>query len=216
MRSVARRSRASRDGTTPEGHPKQAPGSGSPRDPRSVRRLLQRPSASTPPKGINRASRAGMTFGTVDPEARFEEILGINRSAETRQGLPMHPHYLDEANVRRYFERSTDVFGVTDADGVLKATSPSGAMARSRAGAHSRPRRRSQVGSDVSARHRDDSGTCGAEAAPGLSEMVRVRHQARPADAFAVACLLLRSRRYDHARDHRQWGSSPTCHWPGM
>jgi hypothetical protein len=70
---------------------------------------------------FNRASRAGMTFGAVDPEARFEEILGINRSAETRQGQPMHPHYLDEARVRRYFERSSDVFGVTDAEGVLRA-----------------------------------------------------------------------------------------------
>jgi len=70
---------------------------------------------------FNRASRAGMTFGAVDPEARLEEILAINRSAETRQGQPMHPHYLDEARVRGYFARSTDVFGITNADGVLTA-----------------------------------------------------------------------------------------------
>jgi len=70
---------------------------------------------------FNRASRAGLTFVAVDPKTRLEEIFGINRSAETRQGQPMHPHYLDEARVRRYFERSTDVFGVTDADGVLRA-----------------------------------------------------------------------------------------------
>jgi len=55
-------------------------------------------------RDFNRASRAGMTFCAVDPEARLEEMLDINRSAETRQGQPMHPHYLDEARVKQYFE----------------------------------------------------------------------------------------------------------------
>lgn len=70
---------------------------------------------------FSRASRAGLTFSAVDPLERFDDILAINRSAETRQGQPMHPHYLDETRLRRYFERSADVFGVTDAGGTLRA-----------------------------------------------------------------------------------------------
>jgi hypothetical protein len=70
---------------------------------------------------FSRASRAGLTFAAVDPLERFDDILAINRSAVTRQGQPMHPHYLDETRVRRYFERSADVFGVTDAGGTLRA-----------------------------------------------------------------------------------------------
>jgi hypothetical protein len=70
---------------------------------------------------FNRAERSGFRFTVVDPSARIDEILEINRSIDTRQGLPMHPSYLDEAKVRRYMERSADVFGVTDASGRLTA-----------------------------------------------------------------------------------------------
>jgi hypothetical protein len=59
----------------------------------------------------------------------------------------MHPLYLDEARVRRYFERSSDVFGVTDAGGVLRAyicVRVCGEVACVEP--HSRPRRRPQVG----------------------------------------------------------------------
>lgn len=44
----------------------------------------------------------------------------------------MHPDYIDEGRERRYFERASDVFGVTDADGVLRATSASGSAVTSR------------------------------------------------------------------------------------
>jgi hypothetical protein len=72
-------------------------------------------------KQVGRASRAGFTFARLDPLVRLDEILAINRSAEERQGQPMHPAYFDEATVRRYLERTADVFGVSDAAGVLRA-----------------------------------------------------------------------------------------------
>lgn len=70
---------------------------------------------------FNRATRAGLTFAPVDRLVRLDEILAINRSADERQGRPMHPDYLDEDTVRRHLERAADVFGVTDAGGVLQA-----------------------------------------------------------------------------------------------
>jgi hypothetical protein len=70
---------------------------------------------------VNRAVRAGYAFGPLDPIARLDEVMDVNRSAEERQGRPIHPAYLDRDKVRRYFERSTDVYGVTDGSGVLKA-----------------------------------------------------------------------------------------------
>lgn len=69
---------------------------------------------------FNRATRAGFRFGPLDPIARLDEVMAVNRSSQERQGLPMHPDYLDEERVRRYFERSADVYGVTDAAGVLR------------------------------------------------------------------------------------------------
>jgi hypothetical protein len=72
-------------------------------------------------KQAGRATRAGFTVAPVDdPPARLEEILAINRSAQERQGQPMHPAYFDEATVRRYLERTADVFGVSDEAGVLR------------------------------------------------------------------------------------------------
>jgi hypothetical protein len=70
---------------------------------------------------FNRATRAGFTFGPIEPIARLDEVMAINRSAGERQGLPMHPHYLDEERVRTYFEHAADVYGVTDPGGVLQA-----------------------------------------------------------------------------------------------
>jgi hypothetical protein len=70
---------------------------------------------------VERAAEAGFRFGPVDVTERLDEILEINRSAEQRQGIPMHPDYFDEDAVRRYFERAGPVYGVTDADGVLRA-----------------------------------------------------------------------------------------------
>jgi hypothetical protein len=72
-------------------------------------------------RDFRRASRAGLTFVPLDPLARLDEILAINRSAEIRQGLPMHQDYLNEATLRQYHERSDAVFGVNDSDGLLRA-----------------------------------------------------------------------------------------------
>jgi hypothetical protein len=83
--------------------------------------FFQDPDRSHLRREVNRAHRAGFTFAPIDGLARLDEILAINRSAEERQGRSMLPGYLDEGTMRRYFERSADVFGVTDAAGVLRA-----------------------------------------------------------------------------------------------
>jgi hypothetical protein len=70
---------------------------------------------------VKHASEAGFTFSRIDALDRVDEILVINRSAEQRQGQPIHPDYLDETTVRRYLERSGDVYGVNDAAGTLRA-----------------------------------------------------------------------------------------------
>lgn len=70
---------------------------------------------------VKHASEAGCTFARVDALERLDEILAINRSAVERQGRSMHPDYLDEDTVRHYFERASEVFGVNDATGVLRA-----------------------------------------------------------------------------------------------
>lgn len=70
---------------------------------------------------LSRGLRAGFSFAPLDPLSRLDEIMDVNRSAGERQGQPMHPDYLNEAAVRRYFERSADVFGVSDSTGVLRA-----------------------------------------------------------------------------------------------
>ena len=70
---------------------------------------------------IKHAKERGYTFTRIDPQDRIEEILAVNRSANERQGRPMHPHYFDEETVRRYFTHSSNVFGVVDADDVVQA-----------------------------------------------------------------------------------------------
>ncbi len=82
---------------------------------------LRTPDRSHLRREVNRATRAGFTFARIDPLARLDEVLAINGSAEVRQGRPMHPAYMDEQVVRSYFGRASDVFGVTDAAGVLRA-----------------------------------------------------------------------------------------------
>lgn len=72
-------------------------------------------------KQVKYAKRAGFTFARLDPLSRIDEVMAINRSAEARQGQPMHPDYLDEDKVRLYFGSEGDVFGVTDSAGVLRA-----------------------------------------------------------------------------------------------
>jgi len=89
--------------------------------PERYEEYLRAPDRSHLRREVNRATRAGFTFARIDPLARLDELLAINGSAEERQGRPMHPAYMDEQAVRSYFERASDVFGVTDAAGVLRA-----------------------------------------------------------------------------------------------
>jgi hypothetical protein len=70
---------------------------------------------------LSRAVKAGYTFAPLDPFGRLDEVMGINRSADERQGQAMHPDYFDEAAVRRYFEQGSEVYGVSDSAGVLRA-----------------------------------------------------------------------------------------------
>jgi hypothetical protein len=70
---------------------------------------------------VKHATEAGFTFERIKATDRVDEILAINRSADERQGRPIHPDYLDEPTVRRYLEQSGDVYGVNDASGTLRA-----------------------------------------------------------------------------------------------
>lgn len=89
--------------------------------PESFDAYLRNPHRSHLRREYNRATRTGLSFARIDPLARLDEILAINRSSTTRQGQPMHPDYFDADTVRTYLEHSTDVFGVLDAEGVLQA-----------------------------------------------------------------------------------------------
>jgi len=70
---------------------------------------------------VNCAVKAGYTFAPLDPFGRLDEVMAINRSVDERQGRAMHPDYFDEAAVRRYFEQGSEVYGVSDSAGVLRA-----------------------------------------------------------------------------------------------
>lgn len=70
---------------------------------------------------IKHAKESGFAFTRIDPLARLDEVLAVNHSASDRQGRPMHPAYFNEATLRSYFSKSADVFGVVDANGVLRA-----------------------------------------------------------------------------------------------
>lgn len=72
-------------------------------------------------KQVNRARRAGYTFGQFEPLEHLPEIMSIHRSSGQRQGRPMHPDYLDEAKVREFFNASDEVFGVFDSRGMVRA-----------------------------------------------------------------------------------------------
>ncbi len=61
----------------------------------------------------------------VDLLARLDEVMAIHRSLEARQGRPIDPHYLDEAEVRAFLEGTSPAhtrnYGVEDAEGRLVA-----------------------------------------------------------------------------------------------
>ena len=83
--------------------------------------FLRGPRRSQLRREMNRALRYGYTFDRVDPATRLDEIMDIHRSAQERQGRPMHPDYLDQEKVRRFLERSAEWFGVFDSAGHLRA-----------------------------------------------------------------------------------------------
>ena len=68
-----------------------------------------------------RAIERGYTFQRIDPAARLDEILAVNRSANERQGRPMEAGYVAPDVVRASFQQAPDVFGVLDRDGVVRA-----------------------------------------------------------------------------------------------
>jgi hypothetical protein len=89
--------------------------------PESYDDYLSNPGRAHLRKMAGRAARAGFTVARVDPLARLDEVLAINRSTDERQGQQMHPDYFDKEKVRQNLERSSEVYGVSDADGVLRA-----------------------------------------------------------------------------------------------
>jgi hypothetical protein len=68
-----------------------------------------------------RATELGYTFARINPLAELEPIHAINGSLDVRQGRPIDPDYLDPAALRAYFSRSTETFGIRDAEGRLVA-----------------------------------------------------------------------------------------------
>ena len=68
-----------------------------------------------------RALDHGFTFSPIDPLARLDEILAINRSSEERQGRPMPASYLELDALRRSLGAAPRVFGVLDREGRLRA-----------------------------------------------------------------------------------------------
>jgi hypothetical protein len=89
--------------------------------PASFEEYFSNPRRAHMRREYHRATRAGLSFARVDPLSRLDEVLAINRSTATRQGQPMHPDYFDADTVRDYFTRSSEVFGVLDEQGVLRA-----------------------------------------------------------------------------------------------
>ena len=69
----------------------------------------------------NRCLNSGFYFGSFNPAERLEEILDINHSIRDRQGRPMHPDYLNIDSLRRYCIGKSLMYGVFNAEGILKA-----------------------------------------------------------------------------------------------
>lgn len=67
------------------------------------------------------AEKAGFRYASVAPQDHLEDILGINRSAPSRQGHPMSERYLDPELVGRMFVGRSTIPGIVDADGRLRA-----------------------------------------------------------------------------------------------
>jgi hypothetical protein len=71
-------------------------------------------------RNVKYAKRAGLAVHPIDPLRHVDRIMEIHRSAPDRQGRPLHPAYLDDAEVRAYLAGAADVLGVLDASAVLQ------------------------------------------------------------------------------------------------
>lgn len=68
-----------------------------------------------------RALDVGLSFKSFNAAEHLEEILAINLSLESRQGARMLSEYVSLDAVRKYFASRPSIYGVFDANGVLKA-----------------------------------------------------------------------------------------------
>ncbi len=69
------------------------------------------------------AMKDGYSHAIVSPLAHVDEIVAINRSVPARQGHPMAEHYLDRDTVAKNAESITEMHGVFDREGQLRAYS---------------------------------------------------------------------------------------------
>ena len=67
-----------------------------------------------------RAISLGFRFDSCKPLEHVDEILSINTSVQIRQGSPMNPDYLSVERLREFFEDKPMIYGVFNADGVLR------------------------------------------------------------------------------------------------
>lgn len=68
-----------------------------------------------------RAQKIGYTFAAFDGPAQLKGVLDIHKSAPERQNLPMDAAYVDAAKVESYLKFGRSLYGVFDAQGVLRA-----------------------------------------------------------------------------------------------
>ncbi len=69
---------------------------------------------------IKLARKAGIICRPIAPLEHVAEVLAINHSLPARQGQAIHPDYLNEARVRKFFATGTDAMGAFDTAGVLR------------------------------------------------------------------------------------------------
>jgi hypothetical protein len=67
------------------------------------------------------ADSNGFRYATLRPLDYLDDIMAINRSASTRQGRPMPASYLDSNLVRRSLESLSQIHGILDRSGRLRA-----------------------------------------------------------------------------------------------
>lgn len=68
-----------------------------------------------------RSIELGFSFEKFDPREYLDEVLAINTSMQVRQGDPMTPDYLNIEGLRIWAQDEPTIYGLFDANGVLKA-----------------------------------------------------------------------------------------------